>query len=417
MSAPAPGDRLDWLTSVLWPTDTGGRAIVGGDRAGAANESYLLVPDRRRARFLVPARPRRAAAASVRAYNRLRDPRTRFARAALGAALATGIAPVALRDRLTVVSEEGGPSLLEHLRTEVFGGRDVVAAIGVGSPGPFRKPVLQLFSSRGVPVGFAKVGWNEVTRELVATEADLLARCGQAASSSFATPEVLHRGRWNDLELSVAAPLPVGVRRWRPWRALPPLDVTRAIADLADGGARDETLAGSSYWTGVRERLAVLRAPERSGARPAPRAEGSLVEVADTLADAIESRAGDRTVRIGAWHGDWSPWNFARDDGRFVVWDWEHGGLYAPLGFDVLHFHFQLAFIGDGRDLDVSLSESAAAAGPALRSLGIPDPEAVASLHALELVLRYEGARRAGSGTNPRFHGAALAALRERVPR
>jgi hypothetical protein len=195
-----------------------------------------------------------------------------------------------------------------------------------------------------VPIGFAKVGWNEVTRGLVATEAELLARCGAAGALPFHTPALLHRGRWRDLELSVAAPLPTGVRRWHPWRALPPLAATRAIAELADGGASDGPLAASAYWRRTSERLGALRD-----------GPGSLASPAAGLAHSLERVEGTRPVRVGAWHGDWSPWNFAVDDGGFVVWDWEHAATAAPVGFDVLHFHFQLRFIGERRPLADSL--------------------------------------------------------------
>ncbi len=251
-----------------------------------------------------------------------------------------------------------------------------------------------------MPVGFVKVGWNEVTRRLVATEADLLARCAEA-DLPFSTPALLHRGRWRDLELSVAAPLPAGVRRWHPWGELPSLAATHAVAGLADGGARASALTAGDYWASVRHRAAALG--------PGP---GSLASPVSELVESLEA-IGERTILFGAWHGDWSPWNFARDDGRFVVWDWEHGSSQAPVGFDVLHFSFQLRFIGDRRPLAESLRAAASAAGPALAALGVDDPEILARLHLLELALRYEGARSSGVGTNPRFHHDAAPLLRD----
>ena len=56
--------------------------------------------------------------------------------------------------------------------------------------------------------------------------------------------------------------------------------------------------------------------------------------------EVITDRAGDRTVEIAAWHGDWTPWNLAWDGGRLYAIDWEHFGR-APLGFDILHYVFR----------------------------------------------------------------------------
>jgi hypothetical protein len=242
-----------------------------------------------------------------------------------------------------------------------------------------------------------KVGWNEATRALVATEAELLSRCATAGELPFVTPALLHHGRWQDLEVSVAAPLPAGVRRWHPWRALPPLRASRAIAEL-DGGPVAESVADGTYLRDLRRRLDRL-----------PGDPGSVGSTARALADAVAARAS--SIQVGPWHGDWSPWNFARDGDRFVVWDWEHGAPVAPVGFDVLHFWFQLAFIADARPLARARSEALAAAAPALQELEAY-PDTLADLHLLELTARYGSAEASGAGTNPRFAGDVLGELR-----
>ncbi|MEX2275790.1 MAG: hypothetical protein WEA10_09565 [Actinomycetota bacterium] len=401
---PSASERLDWLTGVLWPASSGARTTFERPRGEEVSESYLVIPGRSRARFLVPAAPRPAAAASVRAYNRLRSPRTRLLRSVLGIGLDVGLAQPMLRDRLSVVSEGEDPTLLEHLRLTAFDDRPIVAGIGIGSPGPFRKPVLQVFSREGRPLGFVKVGWNEVTRALVRTEADLLARCGTQAHPTFATPRLLHTGRWRDLELSVASPLPLGVDRWRPWRRPPPLASIRDVAALADGGVASLPLARSPYWRRVGGRLEVINGGDTE-----------LLDAVRTRAEAIEAANGDTQVAFGAWHGDWSPWNFARSGGELVVWDWEHGDLAVPFGFDIVHFFFQLAFIADGRPLGEALDAARASAAPMLRELDVERPGLVATLHTLEVALRYAGASSVGAGVNPRFASAAPAILRRAV--
>ena len=42
-----------------------------------------------------------------------------------------------------------------------------------------------------------------------------------------------------------------------------------------------------------------------------------------TLARLAE-RYADQPVALGSWHGDWVPWNMARDGEEVLLWDWEH---------------------------------------------------------------------------------------------
>jgi hypothetical protein len=48
-------------------------------------------------------------------------------------------------------------------------------------------------------------------------------------------------------------------------------------------------------------------------------------------------RAGHVALRLGSWHGDWTPWNMAADGSRLLLWDWEHFEVGVPAGFDAVH--------------------------------------------------------------------------------
>jgi hypothetical protein len=406
------GEGLEWLIGALWGAPEVrvglGDVVPAGFRVV---ETYAVLPDARRAKFLIPLDDRRSAAASVASYNALRPPRVRIARAAVGAGIRTGAAAPFLRSRLKVCAPNdasaddlSGWLISEHLR-RVFDEPAVHSAIGIGRPGPFRKPVLQAFRPDGSVLGYVKTGWNDVTRSLVRTEAEMLEACAERRPASMLVPKPVHHGAWRDLETVVASPLPLGIRRYRPWRETPPLEATRDVAALF--GRRSAPLAAGNYWARTVRRLESLT----------PRVEQEVATAADAYASDVADRDGGRVLEFGAWHGDWAPWNMARLDDGLVVWDWEHGGRDVPFGFDPLHFQFQLAFIADQLPLHDALARTSELATPSLEALGL-SPDRIAAtvrLHLLEVFLRYQEAMLAGAGHNPRFFPEVVRILRERT--
>jgi hypothetical protein len=125
--------------------------------------------------------------------------------------------------------------------------------------------------------------------------------------------------------------------------------------------------------------------------------------------------AGFGTARwlFGAWHGDWVPWNIAVTDDGVYAWDWEHFGLDAAAGLDVLHWHFQVSFIGRQRPLAESFrraATSAAAAVAELQSDASVAP-AAAMLYALEMTARQYRMYAGGGGWDPRYYPDAIGVL------
>jgi hypothetical protein len=397
---------LEWLARVLWGPEV--EVTVGSEvRPGnVVLERFVAVPTAVRARFLLPAGAPGAAPNLLAAYNRLRPPRIRAARWLVAEAFRLGLAPRLFPDRVTISTptpeDPDGPFplLADHLRS-VLEENDAVAAIGLRPPGPYTKPVLQLFAPDGRPRAYVKVGWNGPTRAAVRTEARFLEAHGDERFRNVALPRLRHHGRWRDLEISVMVPLPPEVRPYRPRRRPPPPAVTDEIAALP--GLRHEPLAAASFW----RRLRVL--VERGVAdRPAAHAD-----VLRACADRIERRHGDVRLTFGSWHGDWVPWNMARDGNRLVVWDWEQRSDDAPRGFDELHFLFQIPFAWRQRTLGEALSEWRARGPGALEAVGVPRSgrPAVMAAYLLELFVRYDAAERAGAGRHPRFFPDIFRAL------
>ncbi|MDQ4005780.1 MAG: hypothetical protein M3135_05700, partial [Actinomycetota bacterium] len=239
----------------------------------------------------------------------------------------------------------------------------------------------------------AKVGWNAPTRRGVENEADAL-EAFPRGDLPLAAPALLHRGAWQDLTLLVTAPLPGRARRYRPLDRVPDVEITRAVSGL--GTVSRGPLVDSAYVRALGERVAN---------------EASLQGL---LAGVLE-RAGDLVLEYGAWHGDWVPWNLARHRGRLHVLDWEHWGREVPLGFDVVHFMFQVAFVARGRPLEESFATARRDAPALLERLGAPSgaADAILRLYFAEITLRAHRAALEGAFSNPRFYPRALSLAAE----
>jgi len=403
-----------WMLDLLY----GGQPSVAWAAAGSLPAGYELVgqlaelPSTPGRSFLVSTGTRQGTAAVLTSYNALRSGRKRIARRVLGTAMLMGLAQPLLRTRIDIgVRSEARPEertadlLTDHLSTLLTAARPddarLVLAI-VGGGGPYRKPVLQVFSATGTPLGFVKVGWNEWTRAGVHREAAALRACA-GRSLNFGVPELLGLSDWHGLSLLTTAPLPDRVRGIGATAALPDASVLREISRLSAGEAGP--LASSTWWRGVRDRIRDKIAD--SAAR----------EVLDRVASQVAAAYGAVPFDFGFCHGDFTPWNLARADERLYLWDWENSTPDAPLGFDAVHYHFQIAFVGQGLPLTEAAAVAAWSARPALLELGVPAENCalLAVLHLTELFLQHEEARSATGSTDERFYPAITGVLEQQL--
>ena len=393
--------ELAWLAEVLWGPTPEVEVVVGRVPAGApAAQRWAALPDLRRPRVLVPLAPARAAATAVRQYSDGMTQRARLAKAAVGLGLRSGAVLAWLRARGQVVAAAGpaqGGLLGDHVPA-ALGRDDLAAAIVLGPVRPNRKPVVQLIGADGATVGYMKVGWNDLTRRLVRSEAATLRRLAEAGPRTFTAPDLLHQGRWEGLDITISSALPH--RLWRRGRryALPPLAVSREIAAL--GGVEETALRESGWWARLQERLVpVGRALAEDGQRLA------LEATMERLAASASTR-----LAFGTWHGDWGPWNLRSVPGRLLVWDWERCGDGVPLGFDLLHFGFQTALQGLGRPPAAAAAVGRDRAAPRLAELGQRPgvAELLCDLYLLERLCRAAEAEVSAVTGRPDTVGATL---------
>jgi len=405
-----------WMLDLLY----GGKPSVTWAAAGSLPAGYeraeqlAQLPAGPGRSFLVSLADRRGAASSLTSYNALRSGRRRVVRRALGAALRTGLAQPLLRTKIDIgvrssatPEQQAADLLTEHLSrvcaVASAGAAPLVVAIGSGD-GPYRKPVLQVFSAAGTPLGFVKVGWNDWTRDCVRREAAALRAC-EGRSLGFDVPKLLGLSEWHGLDLLATAPLPDLVRGTRLAAPLPDASVLREISQLSAG--RTEPLAVGPWWRGMRSRIQQNVTDHSSR------------EVLERMACQLEAGYGDVPLEYGFCHGDFVPWNLARLGERLYIWDWENSEPDAPLGFDAVQYHFQVAFVGRGLPLGEAAEFAARSARPVLRELNVPAAHCglLAVLHLAELFLRHEEARSTAGVADERFYPAVTGVLEQQLAR
>jgi hypothetical protein len=370
--------RTQYLTEVLdllypWPCRTDGSP-------GTPIAEYLVVPDARRPKLLVPSGSRRVAAAAVRRYAEPQSRSAKLKRDAVIAAVRTGASAVLLRDRVRVT----GPfsSSIDGYLSEQLG-RELSVSVHIGPARANRKPVLQLIGPEGDTFGFVKLGTGPLTKQLVKAETAALTALAGSGLSKLTVPRVLHAGEWRGLEVLVQSALPV----WLPRAPLTQRRLVAAMLDIAGCcGYTSGPLDESTYWGELRGRLAAV------GDRPEGAGLGAAAEL-------LVKHAGDTIFRYGAWHGDWAPWNMANLADALLVWDWERFTTGVPMGFDAIHHELQKRIQSTG-DAQGAVEQTVRRAGELLAPFGVPvaGREVTALLYLVDLAVRYLTDRQAEAG-------------------
>ncbi len=397
--------RAQYLAEVLEVLYPGALSTVGNPRIPGVRRpgdhdqvlaEYIVVPDARKPRLLVPAGDRRVAAAAVARYAEVTSSTAALKRKAAIAALRTGADKVLLRDRVSItLPKQQTADSIDTYVAKVLGG-SLSVSVHIGPARANRKPVLQLLAPNGDTVGFGKLSIGPLTRDLVRAETDALGQLGLADLPSLSVPRVLHAGQWRGHEVLIQSALPI----WNARASLSTKRLATAMHEVAVcAGTHTGTLASDPYWKNSRARLDALSTRPDTGDRD----DGSNpAEEARSLADAADqliADAGGAELEFGSWHGDWTPWNMATTSASLLVWDWERFSSGVPIGFDAIHFDFQRLLVRGmqpEKAVDITLGRSDRLLAP----FGL-DP-AVANLTALlyliNLASRYLEDRQAEAG-------------------
>lgn len=353
--------------SLLWPSAP---AAFAAERPDSPDD-LLVVPSASAPRMLVPVGNRRAAARSMLRFSAGLTPRDTAQRLAVAGALNGGAGRL-LRGRVRPGSRTG--SLLEHLSGLL--GADVVASLSVGPARANRKPVLQVFDDAGRSLAFVKVGTSPTGAANVAAEASALHVLGQARFPRvLALPTLIDDASWRDYPVLAMTALPTSVRQ-RPSRqfVVPESEIAAFTAAFDAGSA---PLVEMPWWSRTTAAVDALPdGPSRDLLRAA------LARLAERSSAALP---------VGAWHGDWTPWNMARSQGRLQLWDFERFETGVPQGLDLFHYAANTVVRRDGlsvASVTSALDDLGASSGPHRL-----DP--VAACYLVAIVLRY--AEQAGS--------------------
>jgi hypothetical protein len=279
--------------------------------------------------YLIPLGSRRAALRALDLYN-AQNRKASIAKRLLRTGLWLGIAqPFLQKARQGVLpatpqEEPIANSLLAYLK-QVFGQKNLYFAASLGTPGPHRKPVLQVLMPDGTILGYVKLGWNEQTNTLVHNEAQLLRRLGEAPPRSFTLPTLLHEGQCDGRLLCVMSPPAAKAKAAPRVLTLQYLGVQRELAALHTSWI---SLKASRFRADLLQHIEAVQHPYYR----------HILQQGICVAEAW---LGEQPLPFHLSHGDFTPWNTRSLKQHLFLFDWEYSVAEHPPGYDLFHFAVQ----------------------------------------------------------------------------
>lgn len=354
------------VLSLLWPE----ASATNSELQRATDElSLIALPNARRPRLILPSRPKKVAARAIRNYKASATGRQLVVTRTLAAMARLGVLGV-LPNRLTVTSSR--QSIDRRISTLL--GTHVHIAVYIGPDRAVQKPILQVIDTNGNTLAFAKLSTRALTRALIRHEAESLTLLQSLGLREFGTPRVLAHTTWHDSELLIQSAIQPGDSAVRLRKKLPGA-TTELMGCL---GITEQPWLSGEYRQSLVERLMHLEHNYH-----APQLQRLLV--------GLDARLARGPIRLGAWHGDWGPWNMTTTSDQLIAWDWEHFQSGVALGLDAAHFDLSELTTAHGRPMTEAFQLLVRGEFPGLVAelKELPARDVLFSLYLLEISLRY----------------------------
>ena len=217
---------------------------------------------------------------------------------------------------------------LEYIK-KMLKRNDIEFAISLGTPGPDRKPVIQILTSEGKVVGFVKIG-DELTNNLIVNEADAITGLSQLAPVSFCFPELIYKGWWNNhyflIQSTPSQKLLSAPQRINSCHV-------EFLKELADVNPTRITLDKSIFWQELNEKIESISE------------KNHYYNIAREVLVRVQNEIDNTLLPFHMCHGDFAPWNTYLDGKKLFLFDWEYSVNQALPGRDLFHFIVQTNYL------------------------------------------------------------------------
>ncbi len=275
--------------------------------------------------YLIPLDSSQSACKGLNIYNP-QSAKARLLKRCLSAGFASGILARLLPG--TNIGQVNSNDLLNHrlfdfLKT-TLADDELTFAVSLGTPSAHRKPVIQIMKRNQI-LGYAKIGWNQLTLPLIRNEAETLKQLAEASLESLIVPSLLFGGEWQDKYICIQS-APNVKTQLAPGQLNP--SYGRILENLSYIAAQNCELHNCQYWQTMLQKTNNVKHPY-------------FRHVLNEALSFIRGKFNENRVHLHFRHGDFAPWNILAVAGQYYVYDWEYASRAASAGWDLFHFFLQ----------------------------------------------------------------------------
>ncbi len=275
--------------------------------------------------YLIPLDSSHSARKGLNIYNP-QSGKARFLKHCLSAGFASGILSRLISGKaIEEVNSDGllDEGLFDFLKT-TLSDDELTFAVSLGTPSAHRKPVIQIMKQNRI-LGYAKIGWNQLTLPLIRNEAETLKQLSEESLESIVVPSVLYSGEWQDKYICIqSAPL---VKTESAPAVINSL-YKRILENLSQIASQECEANKSQYWQRLLLQTKKVEHPY-------------FHHVLDNAIAAINEKLSKNKLHLHFRHGDFAPWNILVLNEIYYVYDWEYASPEASAGWDLFHFFLQ----------------------------------------------------------------------------